>query len=93
MGVYNGKKRFNLESVGKTGQELENQDQLLQVQLPDKIMIYDLKSFNPKEVYCIFNTDFFAEQENFVDLGLDEYWTKINDKWTQFSNDKTREYY
>ena len=47
-------------------------------------MLYDLKHakiMEPKEVDCIFDTSFFATSENFVDLGLDEYWIKINKKW------------
>ena len=62
-------------------------------------MIYDLKNTIPKEVYCIQNTNFFSVAENFVDLGLDEFWTKIittdkkNDRWTQIVNEKTRDFF
>ena len=62
-------------------------------------MIFDLKHKKPKEVYCIYNTDFFASAENFVDIGLDEFWTKTkttdkkNDKWIQIVNEKTRNFY
>ena len=62
-------------------------------------MIYDLNNPDPKEVYCIYNTNFFAAAENFVDLGLDEFWTKIitsdkkNDRWTQIVNEKTRDFF
>ena len=62
-------------------------------------MIYDLKNPIAKEVYCIYNTNFFAEAENFVDLGLDEFWTKSkttnekNDKWIQKVNEKTRDFF
>ena len=45
-------------------------------------MIFDLKNeMQPKEVQCIYDTNFFVESENFVDLGLDEFWTKVNDEW------------
>ena len=57
LNVYDNKKRFNLEA---TGDEVD--DQLLQISLPDKIMIYDLKHKSPKEVQCIFDTSFFASQ-------------------------------
>ena len=56
-------------------------------------MIFDLKNENPKEVQCIYDTQFFAEPENFTDLGLDEFWTKVNDYWIQLVNDKTRDFY
>ena len=62
-------------------------------------MIFDLKHKKPKEVYCIYNTSFFASAENFVDIGLDEFWTKTkftdkkNDKWIQIVNEKTRNFY
>ena len=57
--------------------------------LENKIMIFDLKNEKqPKEVQCIYDTNFFVESENFVDLGLDEFWTKLNDEWIQVVNDK-----
>ena len=52
-------------------------------------MIFDLNNEQqPKEVHCIYDTYFFVESENFVDLGLDEFWTKVNDQWIQVVNDK-----
>ena len=52
-----------------------------------------MKHKDPKEVNCIFDTCFFVAPENFVDLGLDEFWTKVNDRWTQVLNDKDRSIY
>ena len=56
-------------------------------------MIFDLRSGTPKEVQCIYDTQFFASPENFADLGLDEFWTKVNDYWIQLVNDKSRDFY
>ena len=90
--TYAGKKRFNLELSNGTSND-QAEDQLLQISQPNKILLYDLKHELPKEVDSIFDTSFFVAQENFVDLGLDDYWVKINNKWTQVVSEKTRDLY
>ena len=58
INTYDGKKRFALE-IQKGTQGLSD-DKLLQVSLPNKILIYDPKHDQPKEVFSVIESNFFV---------------------------------
>ena len=54
-----------------------NQDQnYLQIGLPDRVFLYDLSFKVPKESFSCFEKHFFIDPQNFVDLGLTQVCTK-----------------
>ena len=54
----------------KNPNEKSEGESYLQISLPDRVFLYDLNFSSPRECFSCFNTDFFFDSRNYVDIGL-----------------------
>ena len=70
--------KHNFDGLEIQGTDDQN---YLQISLPDRVILYDLNFKEPKECFSCFEVNCFTDPRNFVDLGLPVILAKTDLKW------------